>query len=91
MEMLTKNIVMSACGGSENGPNAVQPAVGEYLNNELLNAIGLARAYVPVQPFSQTLNQADSLACGSAFGALVSPYVKGSALARNNGEECSNE
>lgn len=99
MEMLTKNIVMSGCGcgcerPSDNNADTsegVKPAVGEFLNSEMINAIGLARAYVPVQPFSQPMEDMASLSCGTVFGPLVMPYVKGSALARYQKEECGNE
>lgn len=91
MEMLIKNIVMSGCGCNRDDVSVdVQPAVSDALNYEMINAIGLARAYVPTQPFSQTLGEINSLACGSVFGELIMPYVKGSALARNEGEECGN-
>ena len=57
----------------------------------MINAVGLARAYVPVQPFSQPMEDMASLSCGTVFGPLVMPYVKGSALARYQKEECGNE
>lgn len=96
MEMLTKNIVMSGCccqkndDGSNTAENTTQTA-GAYLNNEIINTVGLARAYVPVQPFSTPMEPMTSLSCGSVFGPLVMPYVKGSALDRYEKEECGNE
>lgn len=91
MEMLTKNIVMAGCGCNSDVSVEVQPSVSEALNGEMINAIGLARAYVPTQPFTETMCEMNSLACGTVFGELVMPYVKGSALARFEGEECGNE
>ncbi len=94
MEMLTKNIVMSGscCQKNDDGSNKNNSAVSDaYLNNEMLNNVGLARAYIPMQQFSATMEPRTSLACGSVFGELIMPYVKGSALARYEKEECGNE
>ena len=91
MEMLAKNIVMSGCGCEREGGAAeeeIKSSVDCALNNEMLNAIGLARAYVPVQPYSQPMEEMASLACGSVFGPLIMPYVKGSAILRYAKEEC---
>ena len=62
-----------------------------YPTHEMLNSVGLARAYIPMQQFSATMEPRTSLACGSVFGELIMPYVKGSALARYEKEECGNE
>ncbi len=90
MEMLTKNIVMSGygCKGEDGAAEEIKSPVDSALNDELVNAIGPARAYVPVQPYSQPMEEAASLACGSVFGALVMPYVRGSAILRFAREEC---
>lgn len=96
MEMLKKSIVMEGCGcncrcANETETAAVQPSVGGYLNNEMIEAVGLARAYVPVQPYENLLEENRALACGTVFGSLVKPYVKGSALSRNTREVCEYE
>ena len=55
MEMLTKNIVMSGscCQKNDDGSNKNNSAVSDaYLNNEMLNSVGLARAYIPMQQFN---------------------------------------
>ncbi len=96
MEMLVKNIVMSGCccgckGKASESTVEVQPAVSESLNNEIIEAIGLARAYIPSQPYTQPLGDMEALGFGTVFGDMVMPYVKGSALARYDEEECGNE
>lgn len=96
MEMLKKSIVMEGCGcpcrhNHETETASVEPAVGGYLNNEMIEAVGLARAYVPVQPYENLLEEGRALACGTVFGSLVMPYAKGSALARNYREVCEYE
>ena len=96
MEMLKKSIVMEGCPcnckcANETETTAVEPSVGSYLNNGMIETIGLARAYVPVQPYENLLEEGRALACGTAFGSLVMPYAKGSALARNYREVCEYE
>ncbi|WP_313528838.1 spore coat associated protein CotJA [Anaerotignum sp.] len=37
----------------------------------------LAQAYVPFQPYTAPMSQAQSLVCGTAFSDLVVPYCSG--------------
>lgn len=55
--------------------------VGEC-NQIIINAIGLAQAYVPVQPWETPMSEEQGLRCGTIFPGLVQPYVKGSSLRR---------
>ena len=43
----------------------------------LLAAVGLAAAYVPWQPFSPPMDEAESLCQGTVFAGLVQPYERG--------------
>ena len=51
----------------------------------------LAQAYVPMQMWTEPMEAMTSLACGTVFGELVMPYVKGSSLERNKREVCNHE
>ncbi len=51
-------------------------------NTCVLEAIGLAQAYVPYQPDGKTMGLEQSLVCGTAFPGLVKPYVSGMNLKR---------
>lgn len=71
------------CG--QNRCNQNCPAVDDNMgviscNDCVLQAIGLAQAFVPFQPNAVTMDKEQSLVCGTAFPDLVQPYVKGSNL-----------
>jgi len=90
MEVLVKNLFMSGytesskCGADMNGKDVIKSTPSANLiNDSLMEEIGLAQAYVPMQNWEEPMNGADSLACGTVFGMLVMPYVKGSSLERN--------
>ena len=91
MEMLIKNIVAAGCGRRGDASAEMMPSVSDALNDKMIEAVGLARAYVPVQPYSEPRDDMASLSCGTAFGDLVMPYVKGSSLRRNMAEVCDDE
>lgn len=46
----------------------------------VLDKIGLAQAYIPYQTTLNIMGEARSLACGTIFSDLVSPYRKGTGL-----------
>ena len=54
--------------------------VREDCNTCVIDAIGLAQAYVPYQPDAVTMAAEQSLVCGTAFPSLVKPYVAGANL-----------
>jgi len=59
------------------------PARGSMdCNTCVLEAIGLAQAFVPFQPDGVPMGLEQSLICGTAFEGLVKPYVKGSSFLR---------
>lgn len=95
MEMLKNNIVMEGCGYKDScnytAYERVSPTVGAGLNEEMIKSVGLANAYVPVQPYVNVLDNEKALVCGTSFGDLVMPYVKGSSLERNKKEDCKYE
>ncbi|MFV0313616.1 MAG: spore coat associated protein CotJA [Anaerotignum sp.] len=37
----------------------------------------LAQAYIPLQPYTTTMSQSQSLVCGTTFNDLVVPYCAG--------------
>ena len=43
----------------------------------VMEKIGLAQAYVPSQPYTQPMEQEQSLVCGTTFTELVMPYCSG--------------
>lgn len=43
----------------------------------VMERIGLAQAFIPTQPFTQPMEQEQSLVCGTAFADLVMPYCSG--------------
>jgi hypothetical protein len=49
-------------------------------NSCVIDAIGLAQAYVPYQPEAATMAAEQSLVCGTVFPSLVKPYVAGANL-----------
>lgn len=53
------------------------PASRTDCNACVIDAIGLAQAYVPYQPDATTMGLEQSLVCGTAFPSLVKPYVSG--------------
>ena len=50
--------------------------IPEY-NGIIEESMELAQAYVPFQPFTAPLGQAQSLVCGTAFYDLIVPYCSG--------------
>ena len=46
-------------------------------NHCVMEKIGLAQAYVPSQPYTQSMEQEQSLVCGTTFTELVMPYCSG--------------
>ncbi|MEA4973454.1 hypothetical protein SDC9_78469 [bioreactor metagenome] len=90
MEVLVKNLLMSDINENNiqesdmNGKDIMMstPAV-KLINDSLIEEMGLAQAYVPVQNWEEPMGDMNSLTCGTVFGMLVMPYVKGSSLARN--------
>ena len=42
-----------------------------------MEKIGLAQTYVPSQPYTQPMEQEQSLVCGTTFTELVMPYCSG--------------
>lgn len=89
MEVLVKNLFMSDDDDNNieesdmNGRNMMSTPAANLLNDSLIEEIGLAQAYVPVQNWEEPMEDTDSLACGTVFSMLVMPYVKGSSLERN--------
>lgn len=51
-------------------------------NTCVIEAIGLAQAFVPFQPDGVPMGLEESLICGTAFAGLVKPYAKGSSFLR---------
>mgnify|MGYP000918762241 CR=1 FL=1 len=97
MEVLVKNLFVSdneegtlqksnMCSDKikKNAPSA-------ELNDRLIEDLGLAQAYVPMQNWETPLGEADALTCGTVFSMLVMPYVKGSSLELNRMEVCTDE
>lgn len=90
MEVLVKNLFMSDINEnivqqSDMNVNDIlisTPAVN-LINENLIEEVGLAQAYVPVQSWEEPMEEMNSLACGTVFSMLVMPYVKGSSLVRN--------
>lgn len=71
----------SSCTQKDNSnaqPAALQPdtAMGDC-NACVTERIGLAQALIPTQPFSQPMEQEQSLVCGTAFADLAMPYCSG--------------
>ncbi len=89
MEVLVKNLFMSDDADNSieesdmNGRNMMSTPAANLLNDSLIEEIGLAQAYVPVQNWEEPMGDTDSLTCGTVFGMLVMPYVKGSSFERN--------
>lgn len=59
-------------------PAAVMPdtSMGDC-NACVMERIGLAQAFIPSQPFTQPMDQEQSLVCGTAFSDLAMPYCSG--------------
>lgn len=68
--------------GSMTGVTGGNWANTETCNEWLIEKIGLSQAYVAPQPNANTMEQEQSLICGTAFADLVQPYIQGSNLTK---------
>ena len=81
MKEMCKNFVCddssrsTACGAM---PAAVSPdtMMGDC-NACVIERVGLARAFIPTQPWQMPMNEEQSLVCGTAFSDLAMPYCSG--------------
>ncbi len=80
---MNQNGCMQRNRSMQQNNNGVQPAalqpdtmMGDC-NACVMERIGLAQAFVPSQPFSQPMEQEQSLVCGTVFSDLVMPYCSG--------------
>ena len=53
----------------------------------VMNRIGLAQAYVPAQPYTTSMEEEESLICGTIFSDLAMPYCSGWNIYRFRREE----
>ncbi len=81
MEMLLNNLSAADCCSGKS----------EHEKKSRCRKGNLAQAYVPMQMWTDPMEAMTSLACGTVFGELVMPYVKGSSLERNKREVCNHE
>lgn len=77
------SMVQNGCRSMQQNTNGVQPAalqpdtmMGDC-NACVIERVGLAQAFVPSQPFTQPMEQEQSLVCGTVFADLAMPYCSG--------------
>ncbi|WMI81622.1 spore coat associated protein CotJA [Anaerotignum sp. MB30-C6] len=73
MKEMCKNFVPDNCNFASPMPNNMMPEYTPIIEESM----ELAQAYVPFQPYSTTMNQMQSLVCGTIFSDLVVPYCSG--------------
>lgn len=85
MKEMCRNFI---CNNTKNSQAA--PSLPDYdmdnCRSDVINRIGLAQAYIPSQPYSAPMDEAQSLVCGTVFSELVMPYCSGWNLYRFSGE-----
>ena len=91
MKEMCKNFVCDGCNRCNSSgvmPAAVTPdtTMGDC-NACVMERIGLAQAFVPVQPWQMPMSEEQSLVCGTVFADLTMPYCSGWNLYRFGKED----
>lgn len=68
-------------------PARPYPTEDMSCNACVLEKVGLAQAFVPMQPYETPSTPEQSLICGTAFSALSMPYKSGTHILWNNRKE----